>query len=71
MRLLPMGRMQRGPVGLDELDRWVLIRWERRPALMTSGSGLATSLGWQHLTAIEQSCPRLPALTAENGKPRR
>jgi hypothetical protein len=22
MRLLPTGRMQRGPVGLDELDRW-------------------------------------------------
>ena len=25
MRLLPTGRMQRGPVGLDELDRWVLF----------------------------------------------
>jgi GAF domain-containing protein len=35
---------------------------------MTSGSGLATSLGWQHLTAIE---PELPSTTSSHRRERK
>jgi GAF domain-containing protein len=55
-------------VVLTNLTAGVLICWERRRALMTSGSGLATSLGWQHLTAIE---PELPSTTSSHRRERK
>ena len=59
MRLLSMSRMlQRGPVGLDELDRWVLIRWERRrPRYAQAQLGLA-----EHRPACWQPKPQISAL---------
>jgi hypothetical protein len=45
MRLLPTGRIQGRPVGLDELDRWGADLLGASACADDSGSGLGTSLG--------------------------